>query len=204
MHRGAQTGNVPKNTAVDGGKLGKNLVANAIACVGDIRIGVVGYIVNALPLTKSKNFRLGDSKKRTDDLAVPEWSHGGNAAKSAQSAPTGKVEQQRFGVVIGVVRRRKQRDMMLPHERREKVVPNVPCFFLNAAVMLVGKRRHIRFKKIKGKSVPFGKRSAKLTVGVGCRAAELVIHMGDREGGTCFLRELRKQKKQCRGIRAAR
>ena len=204
LQRGAQTRDVPKETTVDGGKLGEYLVANAVARVGDIGIGVVGHIVDALPPAKSKNFHLGDTEKRSDDLAVLKLPHSGNAAKSAQSASAGKVEKECFGIVISIVCRCQQRDMMLSHERRKKVVSNVSCLFLNAAVMLVGKCRHIRFKKIKGKPVPLGKSSAKLAVSIGCRAAQLMIHMGDGKGRARFLGVLRKQKKQCRGIRTAR
>ena len=87
-----------------------------------------------------------------------------------------QIQKQRFGVVVGVVRRR-NRVRPARSNLREAIVPDVPRAFLYPLAALGRKARHVPLEHRKPQAARRAERAHELLVPRRLRAADAVVHM---------------------------
>ena len=171
-----------------------------IARIIGVGIGRVGHIGNAVVRTPPADVRTGIGNQRTQKPAVPQ---GINAAQSAESASAKEVEQNRFELIVGIVRRSDECAAVLSGEFVKKRVAYLARGFLQSPSRLTGKLRNVFAPDYQWNSERFAGFAAERFVPVGVVPADAVIDVRREKPDVILRTPMREMIKQTGGVRTA-
>ena len=165
------------------------------------------FAVSAAPLAELKENLDNDGDGKINYFAIGSaaaaGAGGGDAAKTRQRRAATEIEDHRFKIVIGVVRRGKKRNIVFNHYPIKIFVSHVTGGGLKALASLCRDPRKIcpKNKELNAETVAYA--SAKILVSVCLLSAYSVIYVGGVYGRAACIGISLQHVQESRGVRAA-
>ena len=183
---------------------GQDLKPQDIPRTAGCKIGTVSDGFQSVLPTVTENFFLCKRQQRTHDHAGSEFPDLRNSAESVKPRSARQTEQHRFGVVVRVVRRGKQRDSPLRHDVLKATVAHLARRFLKPHAVFSCPRGNVDPHCAKIHAEPRRKVAAERLVAVCLRPANPVMDMQGKERKTVPFRRFFQKRQERNRIRAAR
>ena len=118
---------------------GHDFVTDKVAAIVVAEVGAVLDVLNAVFGEVLLYLRTAHAQQRTDDVLPPH----GNAAQAERTAAAGEVEDERLGVIVGIVRRGDKPAAMFTCSALQELIAQPPCRFLGTESMRRDIARHV-------------------------------------------------------------
>lgn len=200
-------GEVLAQPRVPGLERGQELVANAVAGIGEVAVG--GILAPGLAETAEVQFHFstGDGQERTQNVALGELENGMDATEAFSPCAAQELGEDGFGLIVEGVGGGDGVEGDLGHQGAQPGVTQTACGFFDGFRGLAGARggfgRGVKAGGVEGEAKLGSQIADESKVGVGFRAAQAVVQVRDVQREAQFPALVVKSSQQGNGICAA-